>query len=121
MDLSHNPELEELTLLYSDFTEIDVSNNPALKHIQIWGTYRLESLDVSHNPALVELDISGNTGLFELDLSHNIALETLDITSTNIRRLDLSHNPVLKVVNIDGDVDYEITGAAEGILKKWGE
>lgn len=121
VDLSHNPELEELTLFYSDFTEIDVSNNPALKHIQIWGTYRLESLDVSHNPALVELDISGNTGLFELDLSHNIALETLDITSTNIRRLDLSHNPVLKEVNIDGHIDYEITGAAEGILKKWGE
>ena len=66
IDVSHNRQLEELTLIRG-VSAIDVSNLSKLRMLVI-GEGQLKTLDVSHNPELQILSCGGNQ-LTELDVS----------------------------------------------------
>ena len=52
LDLSNNPELEDLQFPFTKISEIDLSKNPKLKYLNCLYCEGLKSLDISHNPRL---------------------------------------------------------------------
>ena len=95
--ISYFPNLEELYCQLNDLTELDVSQNPALKTLSCWGTFRLTSLDVSKNTELTFLDCAANR-LTSLDVSKNTVLKTLECGANRLSSLDVSKNTVLKTL-----------------------
>lgn len=95
VDVSHNPELAYL-IIYGNhrITELDVSNNPNLWDLDLEGC-SLTELDVSHNPGLYEIVIDGNS-ISSLDLSNQASLQVLSIGDTNITEIDLSACTMLR-------------------------
>ena len=85
--------LEVLSCAGNKLTELDVSNNTALKTL-ICESTQLTSL-VTQNPALETL-LCGNNQLTALDLSQNVALTTLDCSNNSLTTLDVSQNFALE-------------------------
>lgn len=99
IDLSGLPQLDELYIRGCTLqTELDLSANPLLKKLDLWGTV-LSSLDLSGNPALEILHV-GDTGLDQLDLSANPALKTLYAFGNRLTALDLSANPAIGMIDV---------------------
>ena len=110
--------LETLRCGDNDFTEIDVSQNKALKYLDIEhnkvfsldvsNNVNLETLITMYNP-LTSLDISKNTALKclinqatpikNLDISNNILLKELDCSGNGLSALDISKNHALEILN----------------------
>ena len=96
-------ELERLDAESNELTELDLSNNTALRNVSLVynqlesvGVTALEllsNLDVSYNQ-LTELDLSENTGLISLDCSGN-GLTALDVSAcTELTSLSCSENSI---------------------------
>ena len=110
--ISYFPNLEKLYCQLNDLTELDVSQNPALKTLSCWANFHLTSLDVSKNTELEELSC-GQNQLSSLDVSQT-AVTTLDAEDNKIdinvettsRSFDLSTLPgkfdVTKATNWNG-------------------
>lgn len=121
-DLSSNKTLRYLALKGCGLTQLDISKNGALKHLDCTGNEGLDSylqaLDLSGNPELevlilpgnelTALDLSGNplirsincsrNRIPELDLSANLWLSELKCTNNLLKELDVSRNTALHVM-----------------------
>ena len=62
LDISNNTELQRLSMAYNSLTQIDLSNNLKLTQINLLYN-KLTSLDVSRNSLLNELETIGNENL----------------------------------------------------------
>ena len=96
--LANNKELEFIQCYAhaGQINNIDLSNNPKLKYVDIW--CNLPSIDLSNNPELTYLNLRQNN-ILELDLSVNSKLETLNCATNQLTSLDLSNNVNLLSVN----------------------
>lgn len=121
-DLSSNKTLRYLALKGCGLTQLDISKNGALMHLECSGNEGLDSylqtLDLSGNPELevlilpgnelTALDLSGNplirsincsrNRIPELDLSANLWLSELKCTNNLLKELDVSRNTALHVM-----------------------
>lgn len=110
IDVSANPALEVLQVYGCGITELNTDNNPELENLQLFFTPELATVDVSNNPELVWFYLD-ETKVTEIDLSHNPKLAEFRCCDTEISELDLSHNPELitlyaygsKLTSIDVD------------------
>lgn len=96
MDVSHNKQLEELTLIRG-ISAIDVSNLSKLRMLII-GEGKLKTLDVSHNPELQILSCGGNQ-LTELDVSACTKLSSFTCEKNQLKAVKLPEN--LTLVNFE--------------------
>lgn len=98
--------LEKLVILYSEITELDVSQNLQLKILDC-SSNNLTALDVSSNTLLEELYI-GNYGIDvgpfnlieEIDLSQNPNIKILDAFDSPIKKINLkngNNNPDMSI------------------------
>ena len=103
LDVSSNPELEELYIdaPCSKLQSLDLSGCPALRDMTCRST-DIRSLELSHNPDLESLDVSSSQFLSCLDLSGCPALRDMTCCNTDIRSLELSHNPDLESLDVSG-------------------
>ncbi len=88
------------------FTNIDLSNNTALKYLYCNSSTQLTSLDVSKNTALVKLLCYYSHQLSSLNLSENSRLLYLEANSCKLASLDVSQNTSLYKINC---ADNQIT------------
>ena len=103
IDLSRNPELEELNCASSNYPgfgldELDVSNNPKLKRLTTYGNPKLGSLDLSRNPELKTLNCCHNS-LSALDVTKCPKIDTLYCAYNEIGTLDLTQSAELVWIN----------------------
>lgn len=96
IDVSHNRQLEELTLIRG-VSAIDVSNLSKLRMLVI-GEGQLKTLDVSHNPELQILSCGGNQ-LTELDVSACTKLSSFTCEKNQLKAVKLPEN--LTLVNFE--------------------
>jgi len=124
LDVSNMPNLEWISIKNnSGFSGINLSNNPNLKHLELWGpSYAITNLDLSANTLLEyvsiryffylsNIQVNNLTNLKVLDLfNNNISslnisgctnLEYLKATITDIEHLDVSNNSLLKTLVMD--------------------
>ena len=94
LDVSENTALKILDCANNKLNSLDVSHNIALKNLNCRNT-TLNSLDVTQNTALEELICSSNS-LTSLDVSKNIALQQLWCSQNWLTELDVSKNAALK-------------------------
>ncbi len=102
LDVSHNILLEHLECngyVGNDNTlpELDVSNNTALKYLSC-DANNLTKLDISNNTLLKVLSCDYND-LTELNVSKNVLLESLSCDSNNLIELDINNNLSLTKLN----------------------
>ena len=81
-------ELERLDAESNELTELDLSNNTALRNVSLVYN-QLESVDVTGLELLSNLDVSYNQ-LTALDLQANTALQSLDCSGNGLTALDVS-------------------------------
>lgn len=91
--IQHFTSLEWLIAGDNQLTTINVSNNSALKVLNVWGN-SLTTLNVSNNPVLTTLQASDNQ-LTSLNVSNNFYLETLCVSYNQLTMLNISSNPKL--------------------------
>ena len=94
IDLSHNTKLEYLNCHHNKLEKLDVSGLPLLKTFYC-GQNKLQSIDVSKNKQLKDFSCKENP-LNTLDVSQNTELEELDCVGNNLTELDVSENKKLK-------------------------
>lgn len=86
-------EIWELTCVYNDLTEIDLSHNKKLEYLNCHHN-KLEKLDVSGLP-LLERFYCGHNALPSIDVSKNEKLEDFDCQDNHLDTLDVSQNKEL--------------------------
>lgn len=94
IDLSHNKKLEYLNCHHNQLKELDVSGLPLLKTFYC-GHNELPSIDVSKNEQLEDFDCQDNH-LDTLDVSQNKELVKLSCGTNNLTELDVRENKKLK-------------------------
>lgn len=124
IDLSHNTKLEYLNCHHNKLKELDVSGLPLLKTFYC-GQNKLQSIDVSKNKQLKDFSCAENP-LNTLDVSQNKELESLDCVGNNLTELDVSENKKLeelwcernKLSNLDlgNQTELEVLGCRENPL-----
>ena len=129
LDVSNVPDLEWISIQNNTaLSGIDVSNNPNLKHLELWGpSYSFNSLDLSNNtllehvsiryfhnltniqvnnlPNLKVLDLFNNS-ISNININNDGNLEYLVLTMTHITQLDISNNTELKVFIMEMNNNY---------------
>lgn len=101
LDLSGNPALKHLNCYGNQLTTLNLSSNPALTTLYCY-TNQLRTLDITGNPALLYLRCYYNQ-LTNLNLSGNPLLEELSFGVNQLTSLDLSNNPDLKTLTFSGN------------------
>lgn len=86
-------EIWELSCVYNDLTEIDLSHNKKLEYLNCHHN-KLEKLDVSGLP-LLETFYCGHNALPSIDVSKNEKLEDFDCQDNHLDTLDVSQNKEL--------------------------
>ena len=124
IDLSHNTKLEYLNCHHNKLEKLDVSGLPLLKTFYC-GQNKLQSIDVSKNKQLKDFSCKENP-LNTLDVSQNTELEELDCVGNNLTELDVSENKKLKELwcytnklsNLDlrNQTELEVLGCRENPL-----
>lgn len=94
IDLSHNKKLEYLNCHHNQLNELDVSGLPLLETFYC-GHNALPSIDVSKNEKLEDFDCQDNH-LDTLDVSQNKELVKLSCGTNNLTELDVRENKKLK-------------------------
>ena len=94
IDLSHNKKLEYLNCHHNQLKELDVSGLPLLETFYC-GHNALPSIDVSKNEKLEDFDCQDNH-LDTLDVSQNKELVKLSCGTNNLTELDVRENKKLK-------------------------
>ena len=82
--------LQELQLSKTHVSSLDVSNNPNLTSIDLYGVKEMTALDVTHNPKLTSLRIPF-TSISSLDVSNNTKLTSLSVAHCKLSTLDIRH------------------------------
>ena len=94
IDLSHNTKLEYLNCHHNKLKELDVSGLPLLKTFYC-DSNKLQSIDVRENKKLKDFSCKENS-LGTLNVSQNKELERLVCGHNNLTKLDVSENKKLK-------------------------
>ena len=94
IDLSHNTKLEYLNCHHNKLKELDVSELPLLETFYC-DSNKLQSIDVSENKKLKDFSCKENS-LGTLNVSQNKELERLVCGHNNLTKLDVSENKNLK-------------------------
>lgn len=94
IDLSHNKKLEYLNCHHNKLKELDVSELPLLETFYC-DSNKLQSIDVSENKKLKDFSCKENS-LGTLNVSQNKELERLVCGHNNLTKLDVSENKKLK-------------------------
>lgn len=94
IDLSHNTKLEYLNCHHNKLKELDVSELPLLETFYC-DSNKLQSIDVSENKKLKDFSCKENS-LGTLNVSQNKELERLVCGHNNLTKLDVSENKKLK-------------------------
>src|SRR5690606_22291460 len=82
--------LEVLEVWINNLTELDLSSNTLLTHINCSGN-DLTTINLTQCPNLIDLQVNGNE-LTELDITNNINLVNLECQINNLTTIDLSQN-----------------------------
>lgn len=82
--------LQELQLSNTHVSSLDVSNNPNLIKLDLYGVKEMTALDVTHNPKLISLRIPF-TSISSLDVSNNTRLTYLSVAHCKLSTLDIRH------------------------------
>ena len=124
IDLSHNKKLEYLNCHHNKLEKLDVSGLPLLETFYC-GQNKLQSIDVSKNKQLKDFSCTENP-LNTLDVSQNTELEKLDCVGNNLTELDVSKNKNLKILwcyqnklsslNLENQTELELLGCRENPL-----
>ena len=124
IDLSHNKKLEYLNCHHNKLEKLDVSGLPLLETFYC-GQNKLQSIDVSKNKQLKDFSCTENP-LNTLDVSQNTELEELDCVGNNLTELDVSKNKNLKILwcyqnklsslNLENQTELELLGCRENPL-----
>lgn len=99
LDLSGNPELEELIVPGNELTELKLSANPKLQKLEC-SRNRLPELDLTQNLLLTELKCKNNL-LKSLDVGVNTELTLMVSCGNQLSSINLSQNTKLKLIGID--------------------
>jgi predicted GH43/DUF377 family glycosyl hydrolase len=99
LDVSNNTALKDLNVSSNELASLDVSSNPLLEWLTC-SSNELTSLDVSNNPSLIGLYIQGNQ-IGSLNVSGVTALKFLRCRANLLTSLDVSNNNSLKGLSID--------------------
>ena len=124
IDLSHNTKLEYVNCHHNKLEKLDVSGLPLLKTFYC-GQNKLQSIDVSKNKQLKDFSCTENP-LNTLDVSQNTELEKLACVGNNLTELDVSKNKNLKILwcyqnklsslNLENQTELELLGCRENPL-----
>jgi len=124
IDLSHNKKLEYLNCHHNKLEKLDVSGLPLLETFYC-GQNKLQSIDVSKNKQLKDFSCTENP-LNTLDVSQNTELEKLACVGNNLTELDVSKNKNLKILwcyqnklsslNLENQTELELLGCRENPL-----
>ena len=124
IDLSHNKKLEYLNCHHNKLEKLDVSGLPLLETFYC-GQNKLQSIDVSKNKQLKDFSCTENP-LNTLDVSQNTELEELACVGNNLTELDVSKNKNLKILwcyqnklsslNLENQTELELLGCRENPL-----
>ena len=86
--LEHFPNVEQLTIYFGEFTDLDLSSNLKLQDVSIWRT-NLQTLDVTNNTELRRL-VAAEVGLESITLGNQPRLEILGLYRTKLTSLDVT-------------------------------
>ena len=124
IDLSHNTKLEYLNCHHNKLKELDVSELPLLETFYC-DSNKLQSIDVSENKKLKDFSCKENS-LGTLNVSQNKELERLVCGHNNLTKLDVSENKKLKEfwcyenklssLNLENQTELELLGCRENPL-----
>ena len=99
LDLTKNPQLEELYISYSNMlTSLDLTRNKKLKRLFI-NRNPITSLDLKNNVKLESIGIYG-TQLHSLDLTSNNLLESVSLDSNQITSLNIGNKKMLRYLDV---------------------
>lgn len=90
--------LEKLIVSYNNLSNINISNNLKLKHLDLFDN-KISSIDVSKNTELEILVLNSNP-LSSLSVVNNTKLKELSIFGTNVSSLNLLNNSLLTDLDI---------------------
>lgn len=99
LDLSNNLAIKVVDISNNDITSISVSGCTFLEELNLRGN-SLSSIDLTSNIALLEVDLSGSD-LVSIDVSNNTLLKSLNIDNNDITTLDLSNNLDLEILEMN--------------------
>ncbi len=108
VDLSHQPELKDLTLSGAEFSSINLSSNPLLTKLDL-SSDNLSNIDLSHNTLLTDLNLSNNN-FTQLDLSAQNELTNLNVSNNKLVALDFSNITNLVSLNVRNNSLLSIKG-----------
>ncbi|VFH32678.1 pullulanase [Clostridioides difficile] len=108
LDVTNNPNLEQLSCSNTGLMELDVTHNPQLVTLDI-GDTKVKTLDISKNPNLKQLSCY-MTNIAELDVTKNTKLTRLFCHDTTIKKLDLSNNLELEMLRCGEIFEQGIRG-----------
>ncbi|MEW4924712.1 T9SS type A sorting domain-containing protein [Algibacter sp. 2305UL17-15] len=97
LDLSNNILLTDLDIGESQFTSIDLSNNPKLEYLYCSDNL-LSELNLSNNTSLIELECANNK-INQIDLSIFPNLQWIYIKNNLLTSFDISNNAKLVFVD----------------------
>lgn len=101
INVSSLVNLETLKLDRNQITSIDLSHNAELKYLSI-NNNKISTIDLSNNKQLYYIHLGGNN-LSSIDLSQNINLTDLYLYSNQLTAIDLSNNTKLKLLLIQNN------------------
>lgn len=96
VDLSGLANLEFLD--FANFSELDVSKNTKLRHIQTTNAPTLTAIDVTNNVNLESLFLFRNDELSSLDVRSNLKLKDLRLRMPKLDYLDVGNNVDLETL-----------------------
>lgn len=102
LDLSANTVLGHIECTGNGLTSIDVSNCRELRHL-IAGGNQLTAIDVSNCGYLKSLILNGNSGITSIDVRNCPDLETLEFGGSSVSSLDVSNCQKLIRLNCAGN------------------
>lgn len=112
--------LENLNVIYSNATSINLSTLTHLKSLELYGN-SLNTIDLSHNLELTNLNLGNSGNLKTLDISVNTALIKLQVNGYKLTTLDLSHNSALTDISLgSGLINLNIAnGNNHNVTRFW--
>ena len=94
--VKHLPSLTSLTVDPCNMKTLDLSGNPHLKDLSLYGT--VETLDLTSNPELESIKCS-SLNMTSINVTKCPLLKTMNCSNNFLETLDISGNPLLTTLN----------------------
>ncbi len=106
IDVSNEPNLEELDASYTGLTALNIANNPKLTKLYAYGN-ELTSVNLSTAPDLVDVNLKNNQ-LESIDLSKNPKIQKLQLQNNAIEDINVSNLTALGFFEAQGNYISDI-------------